>query len=144
MLCTYHVVDGGSPIICGTCRKSIPLYKLPNIFDEKEHYEVFNWDENSYNVHELYVNGLSDRFTYRQMNNINSQLSKDGRKICKAFEEATGIPFYYYLFYFDWRLTKTKKTPETCSSCGKNWRFTDEDSCVDFKCDKCRLVADEM
>lgn len=126
-----------SPVVCGRCGKSVPLYKLPYILNEEEHHGVLGWKEAYRNIDRLWMYCLSDRFTYRQMNNIQSQLSQDGREICRAFENTTGIPFYYYLFHY-------KKTPPVCPDCGGDWQLSDGKSFIDYKCEKCRLVADKV
>jgi len=142
MLYTDWTVEG-SPVVCGQCGKSVSLYKLPHILGQQEHYGVLGWYQAYKNVDSLFLYCLSDRFTYRQMNNPESQLSKYGRDICKAFEEATGIPFYYYLFHYQ-GLHGRRKTPAICPSCGKDWKLTGKKTFIDYKCDKCRLVADEV
>lgn len=135
--------DDESPVVCGRCGKSVPLYKLPHISGEDEHHGVLGWKTAYRDMDSLWLYCLSDRFTYRQMNDAHSQLSKIGRDICKEFEEATGIPFYYYLFHST-GLSGKKKTPDSCPDCGGDWKLTGEKTFVDYKCDKCRLVADEV
>ena len=136
--------DEESPVVCGRCGKSVPLYRLPYIRVEgtnghfaDEHFRVLSWQKEYKAVDKLWMACLADRFTFRQMNNVDSTLSKAGRYICKEFEDLTGIPFYYYVYHY-------KKTPATCPSCGGDWKLTDEENFIDFKCDKCRLVADEV
>lgn len=135
--------DEESPVVCGRCGKTVSLYKLPHISGENEHYGVLGWKKAYRDMDSLWVYCLSDRFTYRQMNSTDSQLSKIGRDICKEFEKATGVPFFYYLFHSDGRSGK-KKTPDSCPSCGASWALTGEKTFIDYKCDKCRLVADEV
>ena len=136
--------DEESPVVCGRCGRSIALYNLPYICDEgtsghfeNEHYSTLSWKDEYRAVDKLWMACLSDRFTFRQMHNWDSALSKTGRHICKEFEELTGIPFYYYLFNY-------KKTSAKCPSCGGNWKLTGEKSFIDYKCEKCRLVADKV
>lgn len=129
--------DEESPVVCGRCGHSVPLYKLPHILEQQEHYGVLGWKEAYCHTDNLYMYCLSDRFTYRQMNSPDSRLSKIGRDICQQFEAATGLPFYYYLFY-------DKNTPKLCPLCGGEWKLNGEKTFVDYKCDKCRLVADEV
>ena len=135
--------DEESPVVCGRCGKSVPLYKFPHISGEQEHHGVLGWKEIYRDLDSVWLYCLSDRFTYRQMNNIDSQLSKIGRELCREFETATGIPFYYYLFYAD-NLSGTRKTPTRCPVCDGDWKLTGEKTFIDYKCDKCRLVADEV
>ena len=135
MLYADHI-SSESPVVCGDCGKTVPLYKLPFIFDEKEHYSVLRWQWAYKSIDSLWMQCLSDRFTYRQLHNPTSQLSKDGRDICSAFEEKLGKPFFYYLF-------NSSKTSKTCPICGTDWKIYGEKTFVDYKCDKCRLVADK-
>lgn len=132
-----------SPVICGRCGKSVPLYKLPYIMNEDEFHTVLSWYITYRAVDQVWMQCLSDRFTYRQLNDANSQLSQQGRKICAEFEKATGIPFYYYLLH-DNGVNGKKKTPDVCPVCGENWKLNGEKTFIDYKCDKCRLTADEV
>jgi predicted nucleic acid-binding Zn ribbon protein len=127
----------GGPVVCGECGHSVPLYRLPHILGEDEYYKVLSWQKSYRAVYKLFMQCLADRFTYRQMNKLDSQLSKDGIEICQAFEDATGIPFYYYLFYYQ------KKQPTTCPSCSKDLKTivkTKNIDYLDYKCHKCRLA----
>jgi predicted nucleic acid-binding Zn ribbon protein len=136
--------DEESPVVCGNCGKSVPLYKLPYIrvegtngHFEQEHFSTLSWKDMYRAVDKLWIACLSDRFTFRQMHSLDSVLSKAGRYICKEIEELTGIPFYYYLF-------NNRRTPSKCPSCGGNWKLAGEKTFIDYKCDMCRLVADEV
>jgi predicted nucleic acid-binding Zn ribbon protein len=103
---------------------------------QEEFLQELYWQRDYQNIDSLYVSCLADRFTYRQMNNPNSLLSKNGIEICREFEKATGNPFYYYLANFQKNLT-------TCPLCGENWQQNENNKIVDFKCHKCRLVTDK-
>ncbi|MCL1916698.1 MAG: DUF2310 family Zn-ribbon-containing protein [Peptococcaceae bacterium] len=130
--------DEESPVVCGTCGHSVPLYNLPRILNEEEYYSALMWKQDYQNINRLFMSGVSDRSTYRQMNSLDSQLSKNGLEICRAFESATGIPFYYYVYHY----RKYTKTPALCPVCGTDWKLTTK-TFVDYKCDTCGLVADE-
>ena len=126
-----------SPVVCGDCGKAVPLYKLPHILNsEDEYYGVLGWQDAYKSTDKLWIYCLSDRFTFRQMHDPQSQLSKDGLSICKAFEEKMGTPFFYYLF-------NNNRTNKTCPICGMDWKINDEKTFVDYKCKNCRLVADK-
>lgn len=129
-------LEGETPVICGDCGKSVPLYRLPKIMGQEEYFQELNLQRDYKNVDNLYVSCLSDRFTYRQMSNPNSQLSKKGRKICHEFEKSTNKPFYYYL-------ANLKKNLNRCPICGEEWQNSNNSKTVDFKCEKCRLVTDK-
>ena len=125
-----------SPVVCGDCGKAYPLYKLPHI-RHHEHFDVLSWQKAYTSIDRLFLECLSDRFTLRQMRDPDSQLAQIGREICKDFEEITGKPFYYYLFEY-------RKTRKTCPVCHSDWKLEGIKSFIDFKCEKCRLVADRV
>ena len=124
-----------SPLICGDCGDPVPLYKVPNLFCES-FFDVIDWQRAFNAVDRLWINCLSDRFTYQQMHNPNSPLSKIGREICKDLQEKTDRPVYYYLFNWE-------HTSNTCPLCGQDWGYKDEDGIVDFRCDTCMIAADQ-
>ena len=124
-----------SPIICGDCGKSVPPYKLPHI-RHGEHFDLISWQRDYNCIRGLWFSCLSDRFTVNQLHNPNSQLSKGGRDICKKFEELTGKPFYYYLF-------QNKRTSKKCPVCHGEWKLLETELFIDYKCEKCRLVAEQ-
>ena len=125
-----------SPVVCGDCGKAVPLYKLPYIFDSNEHYGILGWQDAYKSTDVLWMYCLSDRFTFRQLHDPKSQLSKYGMEICKALEEKTGKPFFYYLF-------NMHRTSKTCPICRTDWKIYGEKTFVDYKCEACRLVADK-
>jgi len=122
------------PVVCGDCGNGVPLYKLPGLMEGN--YPVVNWESTYKSVDKIWFQGLSDRFSYRQMNSPDSQLSRDGRQISADLEQATGKPFYYYLFHYE-------KTGAECPLCGRRWKRTPEGACVGLTCEACRLAADE-
>ena len=126
-----------SPVICGDCGKSVPLYKIPYLSSQQNHYMLVNWQTAFKCIDKIWFCSISDRFTYRQMNNPTSALSKSGREICSELEQITGIPFYYYLFHY-------KKTKNVCPCCGCDWKLISDNNFIDYKCSTCRLVADEV
>lgn len=135
MLYTDHTLTE-SPVVCGDCGKTVPLYKLPYILGEAEHFSVLSWQRAYRSVDALFMHGLSDRFTLRQMRHPQSRLSLEGRDICRAFEQAVGKPFYYYLFHYE-------RTRKVCPVCAADWWVEEEKTFVDYRCEDCRLVADK-
>jgi len=125
-----------SPVVCGDCGKAVPLYKMPHILDTDEHHGVLGWQGAYNSTDKLWIYCLSDRFTFRQMHDPQSRLSEDGMSICKAFEEKLGKPFFYYLF-------NNSRTNKKCPMCGADWKIRGEKTFVDYKCEKCRVVADK-
>ena len=127
-----------SPIVCGDCGKEVPLYKLPYITNRDEHFDFVSWQSAYKSIVQLWMYCLSDRFTFRQLHSPDSQLSKIGRELCSDLEQVTKKPVYYYLF-------NHRHSKSICPVCGKDWNLpSDEKSFIDYKCEACRLVADEV
>lgn len=123
-----------SPIVCGDCMSSVPLYKLPKIEQEDEYFTVLSWQKAYSACDRLFMEGYNERGAYKRMSNPTSDISKLGRGICQSFERVTGKPFYYYLFHYYSR----QKT--TCPICGEAWRM--ESGFKEYCCEECRLVSD--
>jgi predicted nucleic acid-binding Zn ribbon protein len=83
---------------------------------------------------------VGERWALNQMQEINSQLSKQGLEICKKIEKLTLIPTYYYLY--NYKKFKGDQLTRPCPSCGKEWDLnTQLHNHYDFKCDKCRIIS---
>ena len=131
-----------SPITCGSCGGAVPLYRLPYLGDEKEHYSILTWVSNYKACDHLNMNcGFGERWATKQMSDPNSGLSKDGRELCKEIEEKTGVPTYCYLYNYR-NVTREQDEQRTCPVCGKPW-FQNEDAfwAEQFRCAPCRLVS---
>ncbi len=119
-----------TPVVCGNCNGRIPLTLFPYINNESEHFTTISWMRMYERVYYLFNLGLSDKFFYYQIHNIESELSKIGREIVNQFEINTQIPCYYPLIYYE-------ETINNCPSCHQKWTYDD----FYYKCNTCRLIA---
>ncbi len=138
---------GESPLVCGDCHKPVPLYKIPYISKEKDHYPVLSWWRAKNAMDSLWYHGLWDRFTYGENVLPKSKLNREGRKLCKELEKSLKVPVYYFIYYFceeddDEDMITPKglphQIPKVCPLCGGEW-IDDSEFC---KCEKCRLITD--
>ena len=129
-----------SPISCGTCNKSVPLYRLPKYYDHG-YLPILSWETNYISCDSLQMNcEVGERWALNQMQDLTSALSKQGLKICRTLETLTSTPTYYYLHNY----TKYKGGDLTrlCPSCKNNWALKNRlHNLYDFKCDRCKLVS---
>ena len=141
--------SANSPVICGDCDLSVPLFRLPHLDKDKEYSSIESWKQGYKGVDNLWFYGRYDAFAYRQMSNPKSKLSKDGIRVCRDYEKAMKKPFYYYLNYYEKDFisdicgVKCVQTDGVCPICGKAWERIDS-GYADFRCLECRLIANDV
>ena len=143
-LLAINPYDSSSPIMCGDCGKEIPLIRIPYLYQEEEHWSILGFQSMYNAVDALWMDGLSDRFTKRQIIDHKSQLNKVGIDICTELEVKVGQPVYYLLgnpiggwYEFE----KNNKVLTSCPKCGgeieKCGGHFDSDLAL---CHECRLA----
>jgi predicted nucleic acid-binding Zn ribbon protein len=130
-----------SPLLCGTCNKAVPLYKLPKLHDFG-YWNITGWQSNYKACVILDVNcTVGEKWAIKQQCYCNSELSKQGRQVAKDIKAATGTKTYYYLSNFS-RRSKAKDIARPCPGCSGSWRLQKEmHDYVWFKCDSCLLMS---
>lgn len=138
LITNYVTIE--SPITCGTCFRSVPLYRLPK-YDDHDYIHILNWETNYISCDSLQMNcEVGERWALNQMQEVKSQLSKQGLEICQKIKELTSIPTYYYLH--NYRKEKGDASSKPCPVCGNKWHLKEPlNNFYDFKCDKCRIVS---
>jgi hypothetical protein len=83
--------------------------------------------------------GIGERFGQRQMEDVKSALSENGREVAESLEQRVNQPVFYFLN----RTTETKtERQRRCPSCGGAWLLKEPwGPYFDFRCRKCRLVS---
>ncbi|HQU82934.1 MAG TPA: DUF2310 family Zn-ribbon-containing protein [Pyrinomonadaceae bacterium] len=129
-----------SPITCGNCFKPVPLYKLPK-YNGYDYIPILSWETNYISCDSLQMNcEVGERWALNQMQEVTSQLSKQGLEICKKIEELTNVPTYYYLH--NYRKVKGNELSKPCPVCNEKWNLKKQlNNFYDFKCDTCKLVS---
>ncbi len=127
-----------SPVRCGHCFGAIPLYLLPELPPDTMT-ALIEWRADAYAFARMHRNfSVGEQYAHRMMASAQSPLNQAGLKLCRQLEEVLGKPVYLYLYRFEGR------HPTRCPLCGGRWkRPVSEDSFYDYRCDACRLVADE-
>jgi predicted nucleic acid-binding Zn ribbon protein len=130
-----------SPLLCGTCNKAVPLYKLPKLHDFG-YWNITGWQSNYMACVILDVNcTVGEKWAIKQQCDYNSALSKQGRQVAKDITAATGTKTYYYLSNFS-RRSKVKDIARPCPGCGGSWRLQKKiHDYVWFKCANCLLMS---
>ena len=137
----------GSPVKCGDCGRSVPLYRLCNSVPEREFDDVLMWRRMRRAYFTAYEAGGGGRAAvyagtvfdaaaaYAILRSCVSELSLEGRRLAGKIEAETGIMTLYPLF------SQYEKLPVRCPQCGADWRnpFT---GAINYECfcRECRLV----
>jgi predicted nucleic acid-binding Zn ribbon protein len=140
-----HAFDWASPVCRGDGKGRIPIFDLPISFEQKD--GLYSW-QRSYRDHDRIwlAGGALEIAAYRQLADPESELSRDGRDLCRDLGAATGIPTFHYMMRYWAR--KNGEGIRKCPGCGGHWRarsdvkrqhFWD----FDFRCEKCRLISHE-
>ncbi|WP_371368214.1 hypothetical protein SRRS_18770 [Sporomusa rhizae] len=130
-----------SPIQCGDCFGSIPLYRLP-VTKDGEYVDVLTWESDYKACDTLQMNcSTGERFGLAQLSKYDSSLTERGRDICNRITIATGIPTYYYLPKSSGKGLKAEQARK-CPSCNGEWLLREPlHGLFDFRCKKCRLLS---
>lgn len=134
-------MNESSPVDCGTCGHSVPIYKLKGLTD-KDRTDIESWEGDYVSCDNLNMGcNVGEKWAIKQMSDSKSQLSEFGRKVCGRITEMTGIPVYYFLFNYR-SISITKDKLRTCPSCNGGWLLEEKWlDFYDFKCDRCLLVS---
>ncbi|KRT16533.1 DNA-binding protein [Pedobacter ginsenosidimutans] len=138
LITNYITIE--SPLTCGACNKSVPLYRLPIYYDHG-YMPILRWETNYISCDRLQMNcEIGERWALNQMQEIKSQLSKQGLEICRKIEELTSIPTFYYLH--NYKKYKEDQLTRPCPGCNKKWNLkTQLNNQYDFKCDECKIIS---
>jgi predicted nucleic acid-binding Zn ribbon protein len=138
LITNYITIE--SPLTCGTCNKSVPLYRLPKYYDFG-YMPILSWETNYISCDSLQMNcEVGERWALNQMEDVTSTLSKQGLEICKRIEELSSVKTYYYVH--NYKKFKGDQLTRRCPSCNSKWSMkTPLHNQYNFKCDNCKIVS---
>ena len=132
-----------SPVCRGDGKHPVPLFTLPVSDQVKE--DLYGWQKSYRELDDVCMtSGPAEMPAYRQLVDPRSELSDDGRRLCREIENVTGIPTYYYLIRYWGR--SMGEDERNCSGCGEGWKASEPEygekfHQFHFKCESCRLVS---
>ncbi len=128
-----------TPVVCGCCEKAIPLYTLPHVNQEEDHYKILGWQTTAFSFDRLwYQGGAGERFATRQLEYPQSDFMKQTRQLAAALEKESEVPTYSFLKHY------YQKWGKHCPLCGRKWRWKETTSeLFAFKCNHCRLISEK-
>ncbi len=131
-----------SPVRCGRCSDPVPLYRLPATTAEGTFLNVLRWQSAYQSMDSLHIgSGAGEQYAQRQLSDVRSVLSRDGRAVAAALERKTRRKVYYYLMKPGGR-SLSHEMRRRCPSCGGTWLLKEPlHRIFDFRCDRCRLFS---
>src|SRR4030095_10540586 len=132
-----------SPLRSPELAAPLPLYLLPLAPSLRE--QIMFWSENYRHHDALWIgSGKLEIPAYRQLADPRSELSQQGRGLCRRIESATRKPTYYYLRRYYGRARGEER--RRCPGCGRKWavaapRAVWSFAAFPFRCARCRLVS---
>jgi len=116
----------GSPIRCGGCNASFPLYRTKKLGVEREFGEILSWRK-TYRGFVAHLTaggehsnrngyGRDKSESYKSLNSCVSEMSLLGRRLAGEVERDTDVLTYYPLYQVH------EDIPDACPQCGANWR----------------------
>jgi predicted nucleic acid-binding Zn ribbon protein len=130
-----------TPLRCGDCFGSIPLYKIPKTYND-EYYNIICWESNYQSCDTLQMKGeVGERFAINQLSSLDSPLTKSGLKVCQSIKKVTGKKTYYYL-YKGSGISSQLELSRKCPGCGGKWHQKQPvHDIFDFMCKQCSLLS---
>ncbi len=133
--------DSCSPLRCAAELAPVPLYRVNTSCDDHE--QLIRWQLQYQALDEIQMQ--QKRVLYkaaeRSMQQLHSELNRQGRRLARQLAADNKIPVYYAL-YSGSSHDCSADAQKLCPGCGSNWRLAGPLlQLFDFKCDNCFLVS---
>lgn len=137
---TSYLSDA-SPLRCDDCFGEVPLHTVPTD-DSQEHLSLLHWRDDYQACDTLQMHcTVGERFGERQLADVQSALTREGRRLAAELEERAGIPIFYYLSNGPGR-SRASEQARVCPGCGGDWLLAEpRHDLFDFRCPPCRLLS---
>jgi predicted nucleic acid-binding Zn ribbon protein len=135
-------LSSSPPVRCGHCFGPVPVYRLPYLESHDSRRELLGWQESYQNLDALWISsGVAEQYAYRQLSDVRSSLSREGRELAKQLETRTGVHVYYYLMKH-YGVSDGRDRQRRCPSCKGRWLLPEPlHGILDFQCNRCRLMS---
>jgi predicted nucleic acid-binding Zn ribbon protein len=133
--------DTCSAMRCITHLAPVPLYQLKTA--AVDHERLIRWQLQYQALDEIQMqqDRVLRKSAERSMQQLHSELNRQGRQLAKQLEIANNKAVYYAL-YSGSSTDCTQDASKRCPGCGSDWRLAQPlHNVFDFKCDPCRLLS---
>lgn len=133
--------DTCSPLRCGEHFAPVPLYLLPAAAGDHE--ALIRWQLQYQALDEIQMqqSRVLRRSAERSLQQLHSQLNRQGRQLANTLARLSQKPVYYTL-YSGSSNNCALEADKACPGCGGAWRLAQPlHQLFDFKCDRCHLLS---
>lgn len=137
-----NFLSNASPVRCGRCFGPVPVYRLPYLESRDSRRELLGWQNAYQSLDELWIGSdVAEQYAYRQLSDVRSALSRNGREVAKQLEAKVGVRVYYYLMKH-YGVSDGRDRQRRCPSCRGRWLLTEPlHGILEFRCNRCRLMS---
>ncbi|MGI5309227.1 Zn-ribbon-containing protein [Rheinheimera sp. WS51] len=133
--------DTCSPLRCAEHLAPVPLYLLNST--ESDFEQLIRWQLQYQALDEIQMQQtrVLNKTAERSLQQLNSQLNRQGRALAKKLELSMQMPVYYAL-YSGTSTDCASEQNKRCPSCHCEWKLAEPlAELFDFQCQNCRLVS---
>lgn len=133
--------DTCSPLRCAEHLAPVPLYQIPA--RDGDHQQLIRWQLQYQALDEIQMqqNRVLRKTAERSLQQLHSRLNRQGRRLARQLEQASGVTVYYAL-YSGSSADCAAESNKSCPGCGGNWRLAEPlHQRFDFQCEPCRLLG---
>lgn len=133
--------DSCSAVRCAEHFAPVPLYQLHTA--AADHEALIRWQLQYQALDEIQMQHtrVLKKTAERSLQQLHSELNRQGRQLARQLEQANKLPVYYAL-YSGSSDHCAGEANKTCPSCGQAWRLSEPLlEIFDFKCERCRLLS---
>lgn len=127
--------------------KYLPLYMLNNNKDPYLTDSITSWKNDYAAAQRLWLSSYKklEPLMERQLAELNSDISIEGRKISKRIQKSLNKKVFYPIAEVVSRGSYVRSNYSNCPSCDKNWQLkTAFHKIFNYKCNKCLLLGYEL
>lgn len=133
--------DTCSAVRCAEHLAPVPLYRLHT--KQQDHEALIRWQLQYQALDEIQMqqSRVLRKSAERSLQQLHSNLNRQGRKLARQLERSQNKPVYYAL-YSGSSANCSKEASKTCPGCGAPWHLAEPwHDIFDFRCEPCRLVS---
>lgn len=142
LILTTDFLTSEVPLRCGRCYDIVPFSRFPHTTEYGTYEDIISWTWHYQAFDGVWIaSGAGERLAYRELSEHGSELSREGRDLCRCIEKRSGVPTYYYLLRHYGRSVAAERK-RRCPDCGGKWLLKESwHESYEFRCDHCRLLS---